>query len=87
MPTVTINSTVVDIDEFAWDGCHKIYLVTNQEGKDQLVEYGYDFFPAKDLPEVWENSCALKFISSADLKIQFVDQAYEGEVNIKVKEA
>ena len=49
--TLMINDVVVEASEFAYDGCHKIYL-----------------------PEVWEEACPLRFISSADLSERYVEQ-------------
>lgn len=90
MHTVTINDHTIEADEFAWDGCHKIYVVTNKESRDELAYYGYDFFPIAELQEAWDTSCNLKFINSADLVDSFVPQFFEEEtgstVKIKVQE-
>lgn len=73
---VYINGTKVRADEFAWEGCHKIYVVTDQASRDQLVEYGYTFYPIAELQEVWDSSCGLRFISDASLNQEYVEQGY-----------
>lgn len=71
---VTINGVQIWADEFAWDTCHKIYIVTDQESRDQLEGYGYEFFPIDLLEECWEGSCNLRFISDASLSCNYVSQ-------------
>lgn len=71
---VVVNGTRIWTDEFAWDGCHKIYIVTDQESRDQLEGYGYDFFPIDELQDAWAHSCSLRFISDASLSVDYVSQ-------------
>lgn len=71
---ITINGEEITAKEFAFDGCHKIYLINTKGDKAQYKEYGYNFFPIEDLKECYDNACGLKFISSADLKKKFVKQ-------------
>lgn len=59
---MTINGKVITATEFAFDNCHKIYLVNSAEDKNQLIEYGYDFYPIEELKEAYEGSCSLRFI-------------------------
>ncbi|GAB4972880.1 MULTISPECIES: hypothetical protein [Mycobacterium] len=73
------NLTVADATEFAWDGCHKIYLIRSAEERAQLVEMGYgeggsEILPISELPEVWGYTCGLRFISSGDLTQHYVEQ-------------
>lgn len=63
---ITINDVNVPTKEFAFDGCHKIYLVSSDEGRNELIGYGYTILPISDLPDVWENSCSLRFIGLDD---------------------
>lgn len=79
---VEINDTRIWADEFAWDGCHKLYIVTDQESRDQLEGYGYDFFNIAELQECWDSSCMLKFISDASLNCNYINQGHEGRVKI-----
>ena len=81
---VQINDILIWADEFAWDGCHKIYIVTDQQGRDDLEGYGYNFFPIDELRECWDLSCSLRFISSANLDATYVPQFPEYPVEISV---
>ena len=82
--TVTINGVTVSADQFGWDGCHKIYLITSEAGMDDMIEFGYTLFPVGDLQEVWDLSCGLRFIDDADLCATYVSQMDEDEPLIKV---
>ena len=59
-----INGKTITADRFAFDGCHKIYLIENQEQADNATELGYTLLPIADLPEAYESSCSLRFISN-----------------------
>ena len=71
---VEINDVRIWADEFAWDTCHKIYIITDQESRDELVGYGYDIFPITELEQAWDASCGLRFISEANLNATYVTQ-------------
>ena len=57
----------------AWDTCHKIYVLLDDEQMAQMKEYGYDPLISSDemkpsemvktLREWYEDSCGLRFIS------------------------
>lgn len=86
MHTVTINDQTIEADEFAWDGCHKIYVATTEEGRDELASYGfYDFLPVEELQRAYDESCPLRFISSADLKDSYIPQFFEDETGESVR--
>ena len=74
---VRVNGTKVWTDEFAWDECHKIYLVTDQVSRNKLEGYGYEFFPINKLKDVWDDSCSLRFISDASLSQSYISQFEE----------
>ena len=59
---------------FAFDGCHKFYLIDNEKQRRELEDCGYDIYRIKDLPIAWVDSCPLRFIMSADLTRQYVPQ-------------
>ena len=64
-----INGKLIEATEFAYDGCHKIYLITTPTGREEILADGYEeFHPIAELPQVWEQSCCLRFISPADLE-------------------
>jgi hypothetical protein len=68
MKLIKIGKTKIDenIKEFAFDGCHKIYLMTSNEGKQDMLNNGWvetDFYSIDKLEEVFYNSCGLRFIN------------------------
>lgn len=63
-----INDYYTDAKHFAFDGCHKIYLLNNKEQYEDAREAGYNIFDIKELPEVWKNSCHMRFINTWDLQ-------------------
>lgn len=71
---ITINGKPISAKEFAFDGCHKIYLINTKEDKAQLVEYDYDIFPIEDIKEVYEGSCSLRFIQDMTTFMDIVKQ-------------
>jgi hypothetical protein len=74
-----INGAVIDATEFAYDGCHKVYLIFSAADREAMLAAGYtepgDILPVSRLPEVWESTCFLRFISRADLTSVLVEQA------------
>ena len=67
-------------NKFFFDGCHKIYIINKLNQKEEIKEglsYGYkrkNIFDIKELKRIFEESCPLRFISSLDLKINFIKQ-------------
>jgi len=64
---MTINGHKITAKQFAWDGCHKIYLINTRKDKRIFLEYGYDLFPIDELEKAYANSCSLRFIENGDL--------------------
>jgi len=63
-----INNKKITAKEFAWDGCHKIYLINTDEDRDKFIELEYNLLPIDELQEIYDEcSCSLRFISNADL--------------------
>lgn len=90
---VIINDVVVNAEEFAFDGCHKFYLIAGATDKartywkSQLIEQGRyeagDIYPISCLREKWDEcECELRFMNTADLSISIVPQFYQGGVDI-----
>lgn len=69
-----INDHVITQDMFAFDGCHKFYLIETPEDERTLRDYGYEIYPIDYLPLAWNDSCPLRFILSADLDTTYVGQ-------------
>jgi hypothetical protein len=90
MSTLHINGKAVPATEFAYDGCHKIYLIFTSEQRARMEGCGYDedgdILPISELPRVWAESCGLKFISAADLSTHYVSQFDEDEPSIDFKD-
>lgn len=49
--SITINGQTSPATEFAWDGCHKIYLLDNGDA-DKNGEAGYKVLPVSELQRV-----------------------------------
>jgi hypothetical protein len=74
-----INSITTDAKKFAFDGCHKIYLLESRKDETEARAIGYDILPIDQLQDAYENSCQLRFISNWALTISFVDQFEDAE--------
>ena len=92
--SVTINNQTSPATEFAWDGCHKIYLLdngdTDKNGENGYMlskngEPGYKVLPVSRLQRVWDQSCPLRFISNWTLDKDYVPQRHEKPVTIETK--
>ena len=62
---------------FAFDGCHKIYVIEDETDYKIAFDNGYlkeDIFPMNKLLETFENSCPLRFISNMKLTKRFINQ-------------
>lgn len=53
-----------------WEGCHKIYIMSDEAADADMLDIGYDTVKVDDkskalaqLFEWWEDSCSLRFIS------------------------
>lgn len=74
-----INGIKVNGKEFAFDGCHKIYILETDQEKIEAIGLGYSLHPIKDIVMVYKNSCPLRFISTWALDKQYVEQGEEAE--------
>lgn len=68
-----------DKDLFAYDGCHKIYIIEDDNDIKEAQELEYDLLPISELENTYNTSCPLKFISSWKLNKRYVKQ---GEDNV-----
>ena len=69
-----INGQIITAIGFAFDGCHKFYLLENDADCKKMVGLDYNIYLIEGLPEAWLFSCQLRFIDSADLKKCYVHQ-------------
>ena len=66
---MTINGIEITAEEFAHDGCHKIYLLEDDNDKYDAIKTGYSkIFPISELEHTYQMSCPLRFINTWDLK-------------------
>jgi len=71
-----IKERVSEAKAIAWDTCHKIYVLMDDEQVELMREYGYDPLITKDqmtpeqmlttLEEWYEESCSLRFINAVN---------------------
>ena len=85
-----INGLFVSAFAFAFDGCHKIYLVEDDYDYNKMRSLGYAIYDIEELPMAWVDTCPLRFINSADLNRTYVPQCtpahFEGwNIDIKTK--
>ena len=69
-----INDNKIKQNRFAFDGCHKFYLIDNPKDERMMRELGYQIYEIDDLPLAWNDSCPLRFIMSANLETTYVSQ-------------
>lgn len=64
------------IKKFAYDGCHKIYTLKNEEEEKDAEKLNYSIYSIDKIEEIFENSdCPLKFVREWDLKgFVFINQ-------------
>lgn len=72
-----INGQEVTEKQFAFEGCHKIYLLADEAQVDEARACGYGIFPVAELEDVYASSCSLRFISRWALDKSYVEQFTE----------
>ena len=86
MKTLTITNTdtgmtfISNATQFAFDGCHKIYLLHDGETRtdvERIWPGTNNIYPIEKLEETYRNSCPLTFISTWQL--QPVIEQFEDE--------
>ena len=76
-----VNGINITAREFAYDGCHKIYLLDSRGEVQDAMDCGYGVLPIEELRDTYESSCGLRFINtwSLDSIVQQGDEAvFEG---------
>ena len=73
-----INGQKTEAKEFAYDGCHKIYLLETKQDRDE-AEGSYHVLPISELEKTFRESCGLQFISSWKLDKSYAEQ-FEADV-------
>ena len=69
-----IEETLATADSIAWDGCHKIYILMDNEQTNLMREYGYEYLYTKEdvteqdmlnmVSNWYEDSCQLRFVQA-----------------------
>lgn len=75
-----LNGIEVVGNEFAYDGCHKIYIIEDENDRKDALECGYDILPISELLTKYNRSCELKFISNWKLTKKYVGQYEKLEI-------
>ena len=76
-----INNVEVVGNKFAYDGCHKIYIIEDTEDEQKAIDCGYEILNISDLIDTYRNSCELRFVRNWKL-----DKLYVGQYEIAVFE-
>ena len=69
-----INGKETLAKQFAYDGCHKIYLIENEQQLQEARWNEYSIYPISKLKQTFEDSCELRFISDWGLSKHYVNQ-------------
>lgn len=69
-----INGKEIKAKQFAYDGCHKIYLIEDTDDLKEAKGIGYDIYDIELLKETYDDSCSLRFINNWKLTEQIVPQ-------------
>lgn len=71
-PTVdggaVINGYIFQGTDYAFDGCHKFYLLSDKKEYEAAEKCGYNIYPINTLQAQFRNSCPLRFISLWNLE-------------------
>lgn len=75
-----INNIETTAKQFAFDGCHKIYLIESIDDLKEAIVAEYSIYPIEGLELAYMDSCSLRFINNWKLDKTFVLQGTEEEV-------
>lgn len=67
---------------FAYDGCHKIYILEDDKDLKNAKNMGYLIKSIEELPRIWANSCELKFIRNWKLDKLIIAQDEDAKITI-----
>lgn len=74
-----INNLEVVGNKFAYDDCHKIYIIEDDKDFKEAQELDYTIYKIDKIMGIYQNSCPLRFISNWKLDKNYVYQ-YEKAV-------
>lgn len=87
--TLTIAQKIEAIERsemsLAWDGCHKIYMLTDDVRERDARETGYDIYPCSKIRELIEGSCSLVFVNKWGMgsTIEEANADFRSDLNIE----
>lgn len=64
---------------FAYDGCHKIYILESEQDRQAAIDNGYTILLMEELEETYNTSCPLRFINNWKLDTTYVSQCETAE--------
>ena len=70
---------------YAFEGCHKIYILEDTNDINEAEKMNYEVFPISTLPETYESACPLRFISNWKLDKNYIKQNEEKEIKVKME--
>lgn len=70
---IKINGIEVVGDYFAYDGCHKIYILEDEKDRLEANKF-YMILPIKDIRKAYNDSCELRFINNWKLTKTYAKQ-------------
>lgn len=74
-----INGIIVETNGcFAYDGCHKIYILEDDNDLEEAREI-FDIKYIQDLPSTYYNSCPLRFIHNWKLDKTYAQQCEDAK--------
>jgi hypothetical protein len=69
-----INNVEVVGNKFAYDGCHKIYIIEDEQDEQKAIDCGYEILDISKLVNTYKYSCELRFIHNWKLTKTYVAQ-------------
>lgn len=69
-----INDIEVIGKEFAYNGCHKIYILEDEKDKQEAKDVGYIILPINLISKCYIESCPMRFINNWKLTKSYVKQ-------------
>ena len=73
-----VNGMTVIGNKFAYDGCHKIYVIESAQDEKEALHYGYKIYPIERLENIYIMSCPLRFIVNWKLDKVYAAVCEEG---------
>ena len=80
---VYVNGKPIEGTKFAFDGCHKFYIIEDERDEAEAIQLGYDLYCICKLEEYYNNSCSLRFINNWKLDKTYALQCEKAIFEIK----